>query len=240
MTSFPNKLRDFSTLNSSRVYLNEFIRRASLALKPGQRVLDAGSGQGWYRRHFDHVRYEGVDFGQVDKEYGVLDCICDLVAIPLAGESYDLVLCTQVLEHLAHPSQALAEMYRILKPDGMLWLSAPLFFAEHEIPHDYFRYTRYGLRQLLTDEGFQVESVEWLEGYFGTLAYQFRTIGRSLPTASAAYGGGIVGVGLAATSLPMRVIAYALAVAFSWLDLRKKHTESGFPKNFAVVARKPG
>ena len=53
----------------------------------------------------------------------------------------------------------IGELGRVLKPGGTLWLSAPLFYAEHERPYDFFRYTRYGLRRLLEDAGFEVVEI---------------------------------------------------------------------------------
>jgi ubiquinone/menaquinone biosynthesis C-methylase UbiE len=49
-----------------------------------------------------------------------------------------LVICTQVLERVADLSAVLRELYRVLKPGGSLWLTAPFFFAEHMQPHDYY------------------------------------------------------------------------------------------------------
>ena len=112
----------------------------------------------------------------------------------------DDVLLTQVLEHLPDPARVLAELNRVMKPGGTLWLTAPLFYAEHERPYDYFRYTRYGLHRLLKQAGFRVREIEWLEGYFGTLAYQARMVSRQLPHTRADYGGGPRGVALAGTA----------------------------------------
>jgi SAM-dependent methyltransferase len=239
MTTLLRRLRQIFTINSSRVYLDQFVAAAGESIQPTQRILDAGAGEGWYRRHFHHAHYEGIDFGQIDKIYGDLDCISDLTAIPLADSSYDLILCTQVLEHLPYPGKALAEMNRLLKPGGRLWLSTPLFYQEHEIPYDYYRYTRYGLERLLLDTGFELERVEWLEGYFGTISYQWRALGRSLSLANGRRTGNLIRQGLFLLAQPLRVAAYFLAAAFSWLDLAWKETEIGYPKNYSVVASKP-
>jgi methyltransferase family protein len=64
------------------------------------RVLDAGAGHAPYGSHFKHVAYETADFGEVDKKYSHLDYTCRLEELPVADETYDLLLCSQVLEHL--------------------------------------------------------------------------------------------------------------------------------------------
>ena len=115
------------------------------------------------------------------KKYRQPDYVCDLVAIPVEDARFDHVVCTQVLEHLPEPLRVIAELGRVLKPGGTLWLSAPLFYAEHEKPYDFFRYTRTAWA-LLEDAGFEVGEIAWLEGYFGTLSYQVRVAGRALPT----------------------------------------------------------
>ena len=117
--------------------------------------------------------------------------MCDLAEIPVEDARFDHVLLTQVLEHIPEPARVLAELHRVLKPGGTLWLTAPLFYAEHERPYDFFRYTQFGLRHVLESTGFEVQELDWMEGYLGTLSYQARLMSRSLPSSPADYGGGL-------------------------------------------------
>ncbi len=116
----------------------------------------------------------------------------------------------------------------------------PLFYVVHERPYDFYRYTQYGLRHLLRGAGFVVEEIDWLEGYLGTLSFQARTMSKSLPTSRADYGGGLTGVALATTAKAAKAGARHAANALAELDLKYKIVGKGMPKNYTVVARKPG
>ncbi|MEI6150594.1 MAG: methyltransferase domain-containing protein, partial [bacterium] len=72
------------------------------------------------------------------------------------SDSYDVVLSTQVLEHVENPAAYLAECRRILKPGGQLFLTTHGMYEEHGCPHDYFRWTSEGLEKLVASSGFQV------------------------------------------------------------------------------------
>jgi ubiquinone/menaquinone biosynthesis C-methylase UbiE len=229
-----------STANSSRVYLHRFLTRAAQEVDPGQLVLDAGSGRAPYRDLFAHARYETADFLAVrDKRYAEQDYVCDLAAIPVEDGRFDHVLLTQVLEHLPEPAAVLAELHRVLKPGGRLWLTAPLFYAEHEKPYDFFRYTSFGLRHLLGGAGFEVEKIEWLEGYLGTLSYQARMMSKALPSAPADYGGGLAGFAMATAAKLAKAGAHRLAPRLARLDAEHRFLK-GMPKNYQVVARRLG
>lgn len=76
-------------------------------------------------------------------------------AVPLRGASADCVLSTQVLEHVPRPWAVMAEAARILKPGGSLVLTAPQAQWLHEEPHDYFRYTKYGLMEMARSAGLE-------------------------------------------------------------------------------------
>ena len=145
-------------------------------------VLDAGAGHGPYRQLFAHARYESADFAQLGTDYVPLDYVCDLTEIPVADSRFDAVFCNQVLEHLPDPLAALGELHRVLRPGARLLLTAPLFYQEHQVPYDFYRYTQFGLRHLVERAGFVVDELRWLEGYFGTLAYQFAQMHGCLPT----------------------------------------------------------
>jgi SAM-dependent methyltransferase len=223
--------------NSSRTYLHRFLARAGETVAAGERVLDAGAGRAPYRKLFAHAAYETADFLAVKgKKYAEPDYVCDLASIPVEDARFDHVLLTQVLEHLPDPAIVLAELHRVLKPGGTLWLTAPLFYAEHEKPYDFYRYTQFGLRHLLDTAGFDVREVEWMEGYLGTLSYQARVMSRALPASRADYGGGAKGLALALGAKAARRAGARAADGLAALDLRYKFVAKGLPKNYQVVA----
>jgi SAM-dependent methyltransferase len=225
--------------NSSRTYLHRFLARAGETVQPGELVLDAGAGEAPYRRLFAHAHYETADFVAVKgKKYRQPDYVCDLAQIPVEDARFDHVILTQVLEHLPEPASVLAELNRVLKPGGTLWLTAPLFYAEHERPYDFYRYTRYGLRHLLESAGFAVREIEWMEGYLGTLSYQAKLLSSSLPASPDDYGGGLRGLALAGGAKLGKRAARVAANGLASLDLRYKFVDAGLPKNYQVIAAK--
>ena len=225
-------------VNSSRVYLDSFARDAAASLPHGAKVLDAGAGHGPYRQHFSNMQYESADFCKIDKQYGEITYICDLTTIPVENDRYDLVFLSQVLEHVPDPKKVLEEIHRVIKPGGVLWLSAPLFYEEHEIPYDYYRYTQYGFTYLLESSKFTVNQIDWLEGYFGTLSYQLRVMARALPIRPVHFGGGLLGILFSVLVILVRPLFFVLSLLFSRLDLRNKYTLSGHCKNYAIVCTK--
>ncbi len=152
-------------------------------------------------------------------------------------ESYDVALCTQVLEHVPDPLAVLGELRRILKPGGTLYLSAPFFFAEHMQPYDYYRYTQFGLRWLLEQAGFEVCKVERLEGYLGALAYQMGLAARHLPLRPSREGGAAAWL-VAGAAVLLKPLFLLLFLFFDWAERRYK-VERSLCKNYVVVAVKP-
>jgi SAM-dependent methyltransferase len=66
-------------------------------------------------------------------------------------QRFDVVVMSEVLEHLHSPHLAIANVHKVLKPGGKLIITVPFIFPIHEKPYDYFRYTRYGLEFLLRE-----------------------------------------------------------------------------------------
>jgi len=232
------RIKKILKMNSSRKYLAIFAKQAAAAIPNGARVLDAGAGDCPYRSYFTHARYDATDLCQVEKVYGQISYISDLSNVPVRPDCYDLVFCSQTLEHVPNPKKVLTEFSRILKPGGQLWLTAPFYFEEHEVPFDYYRYTRYGISHLVEAAGFTVHSIEWLEGYYGTLAYQLKQAARALPLRPLDYGTGLLGWLIIIPIGLLKIIFAVLSLVFTWLDTRYKYVSSGQCKNYAVIALK--
>lgn len=226
--------------NSSRLRLLEINRQFASGIPPGSIVLDAGAGLQPYRRLFDHVQYEAADFEKVDKEYAQSTYVCDLCRnIPVPDGRFDYIIFNQVMEHLPEPKEALRELCRVLKPGGKLLYTGPLFYEEHEQPFDFFRYTQFGLNHLFSSAGFEIERLEWMEGYFGTVGYQFNGMARYLPWRPASLGGGALAYALALPMCGLKIMFAILSVAFHKLELKHKFVAAGYPKNYIVVASRP-
>jgi SAM-dependent methyltransferase len=144
----------------------------SASLAQRARILDAGAGEGSYRNCFRRQQYVGVDLGIGDAawNYSGLDAVADLQALPFSAGTFDAVLNVVTLEHVREPACVLAELARALKPGGRLLLIVPHEWEEHQQPHDYYRYTRYGARYLLERAGFDEITIEPVGGYFRLLS----------------------------------------------------------------------
>ncbi len=152
-----------------RVLLTEQIARHAGALRGT--LLDVGSGRS--RRYASLLKnvtsYKTLDASTA----GNPDIVGSAEKIPLPDGSIDSILCTQVLEHVPHPATALQEMHRVLKSGGYILLTVPQMNELHEIPHDYFRYTCFGLRTLFEEAGFTIEALEQ-RGKYRATAMQMR------------------------------------------------------------------
>lgn len=235
-----SKLVERKVENTSRFYLEKFLEKASESIGKDTFVLDAGCGDGRYKELFDWANYESADHCRIGKLYAnKITYICDLSSIPVESKRYDLVICTQVLEHISEPKDILQELFRVLKPGGKLWLSSSFSYAEHEVPYDFFRYTQFGLKKLLSDVGFQIECIEPLEGYYMKLSYELLIACRKLPLNSKSYGGGLAGGFLLPVIFVLKFLFLFGAYLFSKLDKRYKNTKCGYCKNYCAVAKKP-
>ncbi|HZE90371.1 MAG TPA: class I SAM-dependent methyltransferase [Rhizobacter sp.] len=231
-------LANLLSLNSSRERL--WLENAAFAasVPSGALVLDAGAGTAPYRRLFKHARYETADFEQVDKHYEPSTYVCDLLSIPVENERFDFIVFNQVLEHTPEPKAVLHELYRVLKPGGKLIYTAPLYYEEHEQPYDFYRYTQFGVRHLFTASGFVIERLDWLEGYFGTAAYQLGFMARQLPGRPSDLGHGVAAYLLAPPMMLLRWLFAACSIAFHKLEMRVKIVSRGHPKNYIAIAAK--
>lgn len=125
------------------------------------KVLDVGCGQMPYADLFANVKIIGVDIGS---HKGQITASGE--ALPFQNNIFDSAICFQTLEHVKEPKLLFREVFRVLKPKGILLLTVPFMWGVHSEPYDYYRYTPYGLRYLAEDAGFAIESVNAVSGFW--------------------------------------------------------------------------
>ncbi|MFY0599380.1 MAG: class I SAM-dependent methyltransferase [Cyclobacteriaceae bacterium] len=113
----------------------------------------------------EHVGLEHEDTRNTDKA----DIWGSAYDIPIEDNFFDTVLCTDVLEHLEEPDKALNESCRVLKKGAYAIYTLPFFWHIHEEPRDFFRYSKYGLKYLFEKNGFEVEKIVPLTGFWGNV-----------------------------------------------------------------------
>ena len=137
-----------------------------LRLPPGGRVLDFGCADLPYRRFFGpEAEVVGADLPGNPR--ASVDVRPD-GTLPSDDASFDAVLSTQVLEHVADPNVHLDECLRVLRPGGRLLLSTHGMMVYHPDPVDYWRWTCAGLRRAVEQAGFEVVRFEGIMGLAAT------------------------------------------------------------------------
>jgi len=106
---------------------------------------------------FLYEKYDGLEIDtNRTRAGGQAEYYYDGQVFPFENDSYDAVLCNQVLEHIFEPNIFLKEISRVLKKGGLLLLTVPFVWDEHEQPYDYARYTSFGISDILRRHDFKI------------------------------------------------------------------------------------
>ena len=156
----------------------DWVTKQLETLPEGLRLLDAGAGEQQYKPFCSHLQYVAQDFAAYKPEhsnsglklpawdYGKLDMVSDIIAIPEPDQSFDVILCTEVLEHIPEPVLAIKEFARPRK-GGKLILTAPFASMTHFAPYHFATgFSRFFYEHALPAAGFQVEELSYNGNYF--------------------------------------------------------------------------
>jgi SAM-dependent methyltransferase len=194
--------------------------------------LDMGCGNKPYENLYKPVTASqtGCDIMQSDKNR--VDVICPATALKFENDSFDSILCTQVLEHVYDHQTMIREVHRVLKPGGHIILTVPFAWELHEEPYDYFRFTKHALKELFENSGLTIDYIKPNGGKWAAV-YQLRNnmLYHSFHTKKGFFLKlkKILFMELRLTQLRNH---YAI-----WLD--KKFRDEIFTLNYIVVAHKP-
>ena len=137
----------------------------------GGHVLDLGAGTRPYDPIYRPVfrRCTGVDLSDSAHDVRGVEVFAPADDLPFEDDTFDLVLCTEVLEHCPDPAAALTEIRRVLRPGGFAFVTTPFLVALHELPRDYFRFTPPALRMLAEGAGLTVLDIRAKGDYVAVL-----------------------------------------------------------------------
>lgn len=182
------KLLKNNNLNNRQSWLKQVLEN----LDSGLKILDAGAGELQNRKYCNHLNYVSQDFCQYnDKsryqndglqskswDTSKIDIISDITSIPLEDSCFDVILCSEVLEHIPDPTLALDEFTRLLKPNGMLILTAPFSSNVHMAPYFFCTgFSRYWYEHHLIKRNFYIEYLQPNGDWFALLRQELTRIG---------------------------------------------------------------
>lgn len=163
---------------------------AAVRVYAGGKLVDIGCGEKPYLEMLLPYleSYVGIDHEGTIHDTSYMDREGSAYQLPARDEEFDTVLCTEVLEHLEEPGEAVREAARVLAPGGYAIYTVPLFWHLHEEPRDYFRFTRHGLRYLFEKNGFEIVEIQAISSFWVTFGqelvyylWRFRRGGRWNP-----------------------------------------------------------
>lgn len=151
----------------------EFVKKSAPSLNGT--LLDIGCGTMPYKElilSFGKVtKYIGLDLNySTIHDTSVADLHWDGEKIPMADASVDSILAIEFLEHYADTQDIIDEMYRVLKPKGIIVITVPFIWPLHETPNDENRFTPYSLNRFFEKAGFNQIEFTATGGWHASLA----------------------------------------------------------------------
>jgi SAM-dependent methyltransferase len=130
---------------------------AVLAPRITGKVLDVGCGNKPYVSLYRAKEYVGLEIDTPgNRTAKAADQYYDGERFPFEQRSFDAVVSNQVFEHVSNPDQFLKEVSRVLQDNGLVLLTVPFVWDEHEQPHDYIRYSSFGITAIFNRHGFEI------------------------------------------------------------------------------------
>lgn len=127
-------------------------------------VLDIGCGDKPYKHLlYNSSKYFSMEYSDISQKP---DLFGDVNRLPFKNTAFDAILFNEVIEHIPNPTKGIEEIYRVLKKDGKLFLTAPMYWRLHYSPQDYFRFTNHGLTYILENNNFHILEIERMGGFF--------------------------------------------------------------------------
>ncbi len=134
---------NYLVLSNRRVRMERFFSTKKTVGK----LLDVGAQ---YCPYYPLFKDKCESYTSLDiVETAIVDIVCNAEEMTIEDSQFDMVLCTQVLEHCDRPQRIVDECYRVLKPGGTLILTAPSIYPVHGYPADNWRFMPDGFRYLL-------------------------------------------------------------------------------------------
>jgi SAM-dependent methyltransferase len=170
--NFKKSLKNFFGININEEARNEWIAKTLAAIPAGLRILDAGAGELRNKPFCDHLVYVSQDFCQYEgmgNAQGLqtggwntskIDLVCDIANIPEPDASFDVILCSEVFEHLPDALKAMDEFSRLLKQGGTLIITAPFASFVHFAPYHYATgFSKYWYEYHLPSRNFELREL---------------------------------------------------------------------------------
>ncbi|HMB78693.1 MAG TPA: methyltransferase domain-containing protein [Vicinamibacterales bacterium] len=150
--------RDRWTVRAVNAWVRETLPPLVAASDRAGAVLDVGCGEQPFRPLVESNgrRYVGMDVEQ--NGAGTVDMLSTLEDAPHPAQGYALILCTEVLEHVADIDAAFAGLRRLIAAGGAVVVTVPFMFPLHMEPYDFRRLTVHGIERLAADHGFRVDA----------------------------------------------------------------------------------
>ena len=184
MSMYIRKLFKVGNISNRENWLKKTLKNIPM----NQSILDAGAGELRYKKFCTHLKYTSQDFGEYSGDFqeglqnkdwdnSKIDIKSDIINIPVENNSFDNIMCIEVLEHLPEPIKAIKEFSRILKKNGKLIITAPICSLTHMAPYYFYNgYSKYWYKKFLQDNGFEILEIKLNGNYFEYLIQELKRV----------------------------------------------------------------